>query len=115
MKKYVSLFSFVALFFIGMQSSSAQTTEKQQSPEAIAKQKTAELDKLLDLSGKQQGAIFDVLLDAEQTKKELQQDNVPKERKQIGEESIANNITANFEKILTPLQYATYKRSLIKN
>ena len=43
MKKYISLFSFMALFFVGVQFSAAQSSERQQSPEAIAKEKTYKL------------------------------------------------------------------------
>lgn len=114
MKKYLSFFSFIALFFIGMQFSSAQDAERQQNPEDIAKHKTNEIHQLVKLDEKQFDAIFNILLDAEKNMEEFNQDNISEERKEIGMDVVSKNITANFKKILTPEQYKTYEESLIK-
>ena len=113
MKKYFSLLSFIALFFIGMQFSTAQNADRQQSPEAIAKQKTYELHELVNLTGGQQSAIFKVLVDAEQNMGELvkrdKSDTVEHERMK----AINEKVQANFKKILTPEQFQTYQASLV--
>jgi transcription elongation factor len=114
MKKYVSLLSFVALFFIGMQFSSAQTAQRQESPEAIAKQKTYELHELVNLSGEQQGAIFKVLVDAEQNLSVLNQKDTSDKFRQEGIKTINMRVAEGYKKILTPEQYAIYEESLIK-
>ncbi len=112
MKKYISLFSFVALFFVGMQFASAQTSERQQSPEAIAKQKTYELHQLVSLTGDQQGDIFKVLVDAEQNMGELKKKDVSDKFRQEGIRTVDKRVQEGFKKILTSGQYATYLKSL---
>jgi hypothetical protein len=114
MKKYVSLLSFVALFFIGMQSSTAQTADKQQSPEAIAKQKTYQLHQLVNLTGEQQSAIFKVLVDAEQNMSVLNQKDTSDKFRQEGVKTIDERVNEGYKKILTPAQYKTYEESLVK-
>ena len=114
MKKYISFLSFIALFFIGTQFSSAQDADRQQSPEAIAKQKTFELHQLVDLTGEQQGAIFKVLVDAEQNLSVLNSKKDTDMIKQEGTKTVNNKIEASFKSILTPEQYNTYKESLVK-
>ncbi|GGG56261.1 hypothetical protein [Bizionia arctica] len=114
MKKYVSLLSFVALFFIGMQSSNAQTTERQQSPEAIAKQKTYQLHELVNLTGEQQSAVFKVLVDAEQNMSELVKKDTSDKFRQEGIKTVDKRIEDSYKQILTPSQYKTYEESLVK-
>ncbi|PWK17548.1 hypothetical protein [Xanthomarina spongicola] len=114
MKKYISFLSFIALFFIGMQFSSAQTADKQQSPEAIAKQQTYQLHKLLNLTGDQQGDIFRVLVDAQQNLQVLDKKDNTDIIKQEGTRTVNNNVEASFKKILTPEQFKTYQESLVK-
>lgn len=114
MKKYISFLSFIALFFIGMQFSSAQTADKQQSPEAIAKQQTYQLHQLVNLTGDQQGAIFKVLVDAQQNRQELDKRDNTDMLKQEGTKTVDENVEASFKNILTPEQYKTYQASLVK-
>lgn len=114
MKKYISFLSFIALFFVGIQFSSAQSADKQQSPEAIAKQKTYELHQLVDLTGDQQGAIFKVLVDAEQNLSVLSTKKDTDMIKQEGTNTVNEKVEASFKSILTPEQYDTYKKSLVK-
>lgn len=112
MKKYISLFSFIALFFVGMQFSSAQASERQQSAEAIAKQKTYELHQLVTLTGDQQGDIFKVLVDAEQNMGELKKKDVSDNFRQEGIKTIDLRVKEGFKKILNTEQYNTYITSL---
>ena len=114
MKKYVSLLSFVALFFIGMQFSTAQSAERQQSPEAIAKQKTYQLHQLVNLTGEQQSAVFKVLVDAEQNLGELYKKDASDQFRQEGIKTIDARVNDSYKKILTPAQYKTYEDSLVK-
>lgn len=112
MKKYISLFSFIALFFVGMQFSSAQTSEKQQSPEAIAKQKTYELHELVTLTGEQQSGIFKVLVDAEQNMGELKKKDISDKFRQEGIKTLNERVREGFKNILTTEQYSSYLNSL---
>ncbi|MFV0573375.1 MAG: hypothetical protein ACK5M1_13245 [Xanthomarina gelatinilytica] len=113
MKKYLSFLSFIALFFIGMQFSTAQNADRQQSPEAIAKQKTYELHELVNLTGGQQSAIFKVLVDAEQNMGELVKRDKSDKLRQEGVKTVNERVEENFKKILTPEQYKTYQASLV--
>lgn len=112
MKKYISLFSFIALFFVGMQFSTAQSSDRQQSAESIAKQKTLDLHNLVSLTGDQQGEIFKVLVDAEQNMGELMKRDVTDNLRQEGIKTVNSRITEGYKKILTPSQYKTYESSL---
>ncbi|MCX7548719.1 hypothetical protein OS188_12220 [Xanthomarina sp. F1114] len=115
MKKYLSFLSFIALFFIGLQFSSAQTDARQsQSPEAIAKEKTHELHQLVNLTGGQQSAIFKVLVDAEQNMGELNKRDVTDNLKQEGSITVRKNTEEAFKRILTPEQFNIYMESLKK-
>jgi Spy/CpxP family protein refolding chaperone len=95
-----------------MQFSTAQNAERQQSPEVIAKQKTYELHELVNLTGDQQGAIFKVLVDAEQNMGELVKRDESDKLRQEGVQTVNERVEENFKKILTPEQYKTYQASL---
>tara|TARA_R100001377_G_C3190619_1_gene110413 strand:- start:11 stop:361 length:351 start_codon:yes stop_codon:yes gene_type:complete len=112
MKKYISLFSFIALFFVGMQFSTAQSSQRQQNPEAIAKQKTYQLHELVNLTGDQQGEIFKVLVDAEQNMGELLKKDISDKFRQEGIKTLNLRVEEGFKKILTPSQFDLYENSL---
>ncbi len=112
MKKYITLFSVIALFFIGMQNSVAQN--KQQTPEAIAKLKTYELHKLVNLSGKQQGEVFKVLVDAESNMSAVDSKGQNIQSSQKTKAAILDNTNTRIKAILNPEQYAIYLKSLEK-
>ncbi|MCX7552035.1 hypothetical protein [Xanthomarina sp. F2636L] len=115
MKKYLSLFSFIAIFFIGIQSSSAQDAARQQSPEEIAKQKTYELHELVQLTGEQQSAIFHMLVEAEQNMGALNKKDITDSLRKDGTKTVNETVQAYYRKILTPEQYETYQKSLVKD
>ncbi|MFL0352056.1 hypothetical protein [Xanthomarina sp. GH4-25] len=115
MKKYISFLSILALFFIGTQFSSAQSAEKQQSPEAIAKQQTYQLHELVSLTGEQQSAIFKVLVDAQQNRQELNKRPDADKLRQEGNRTVNERVEESFKKILTPEQFRTYQSSLVKD
>ncbi len=114
MKKYISFLSFIALFFIGIQFSSAQTADRQQSPEAIAKQKTYQLHQLVNLTGEQQGDVFRALVDAEQNLSGLSNKKDTDMIKQEGTRTVNEKVEASLKSILTPEQYKIYQESLVK-
>lgn len=112
MKKYISLFSFIALFFVGMQVSSAQSSQRQLSAEAVAKQKTLELHELVTLTGDQQGEVFKVLVDSEQNMGELLKKDISDKFRQEGIKTMNTRVQEGLKKILTPSQYKMYETSL---
>ena len=69
MKKYISLLSFIAIFFVGIQHSQAQDSNRfveAEMPEAIAKKQTHSLHQMSELTGDQQRAVYKVFLDYQQ-------------------------------------------------
>ncbi|MEO8933254.1 MAG: hypothetical protein ABI295_03020 [Xanthomarina sp.] len=114
MKKYLPFLSFIALFFIGLQFSTAQT-QLNQSPEAIAKEKTHDLHKLVNLTGGQQSAIYHLLVDAEQNMAVLNKKETTDKLRKSGSATVEQNITEGFKKVLTPEQYNLYLESLEKD
>lgn len=114
MKKYLTFLSFIALFFIGMQFSSAQS-DARQSPEAIAKEKTHDLHQLVNLTGGQQSAIFRVLVDAEQNMSALNKNDVTDKLRQDGTKTVNQNLEEAYKRILTPEQFSLYQDSLKKD
>ncbi|WP_418509287.1 hypothetical protein [Corallibacter sp.] len=112
MKKYISLFSFIAMFFLGMQFSSAQASRTTQTtPEAIAKQKTYEIHELVVLTGEQQSGVFRALVDAEENIKALNEKS-DIEAIQKYKAEILSRLNDKIKGILTPDQYKTYLTSL---
>ena len=112
MKRYITLFSIIALFFVGMQNSNAQ--EKKQSPEAIAKQKTQEIHELVGLTGDQQREIFKLLVDAESNLSAIGSTSQNIESSQKTRAAVMDNTNTRIKAILNPEQYAIYMRSLEK-
>ena len=112
MKKYISLLSFIAMFFVGMQFSVAQEKVKQERPEAIAKQKTFDLHQLVSLTGEQQGAIFKVLVDVEQNVASLSKGDMDIKSVQKTRSALLERKKSSIKAILTPEQFKTYSESL---
>ena len=113
MKKYITLFSIVALFFFGMQVSVAQDASKQR-PEVIAKQQTYEMHKLVDLSAEQQGQVFKVLVDEQTNMAGIEKSSNDIATTQKAKAGILKNTNTRLKTILTPEQYRTYNESLEK-
>jgi hypothetical protein len=115
MKKYISLFSFIALFFVGMQQMNAQdATQNRERPEDIAKMQTLDLHNMLELSGDQQRAVFKVLVDAEQNIAALDASNTNITQIQKTKGSIADLVATRLKEILSAEQYLKYLESLKK-
>lgn len=59
MKKYITLFTFVCVLFLGMQTATAQ-----QSAELKAKNKTISLEKPLELTTPQMKQVYQIFIEA---------------------------------------------------
>lgn len=114
MKKYITLFSMVALFFVGMQTTMAQDVNDQR-PEPIAKQKTYELHKLVDLTGDQQGEVFKVLVEEQTNLSGIEENTRSIADAQEAKLAVLENTKKRLKSILTPEQYEIYERSLQKD
>jgi len=114
MKKYITLFSVIALFFFGMHVSVAQNA-KNQRPEAIAKQKTYELHKIVDLTGEQQSQVFKVLVEEETNMTGIEKNAKDIATVQEAKAGILENTEKRLKTILTPDQYKIYLQSLEKD
>ncbi|WP_420574858.1 hypothetical protein [Kordia sp.] len=96
MKKYITLFTFVCVLFLGMQTASAQET-----PEIKAKMKTLELAKKVELSDTQVRQIYPIYLAYVKNNRVENSDALDKVRSQISE-------------LLLPGQKEKFKASFIK-
>jgi hypothetical protein len=113
MKKYLTLFSVIALFFAGTQFSNAQEN-RQQTPESIAKFKTHKMHELVELSGDQQREIFTLLVDAETNLAALNTSTMNIQNTQSARAEVMNSTNARIKTILTRDQYVVYKKYLDK-
>ncbi|MGB1309193.1 MAG: hypothetical protein ACPG6B_09800 [Oceanihabitans sp.] len=59
MKKYISLLSFLAIFFVGMQQSQAQESSKQDAQLVkVAKEEVSRIDAMVSLTNDQKREIY---------------------------------------------------------
>ena len=115
MKKYISLLSFVAIFFVGMHQSQAQDARARElaSPEGMAKQQTHQLHEIANLSGDQQSGVFKVFVDLNQNLNALEGNN-DITAVQRTKATLMENAKGKLKTILNPEQYAIYLKSLEK-
>ncbi|WP_452228014.1 MULTISPECIES: hypothetical protein [unclassified Lacinutrix] len=113
MKKYITLLSFIAVFFIGMQGSQAQETlvAETDRPEAVAKVQTYNLHQLVELDGNQQAAVYNVFVDLNQNLKGLE-GNKDIAKVQGAKASLLETVKAKLKSILTNEQYQGYLKTL---
>ncbi|MDO6596083.1 hypothetical protein Q4512_04095 [Oceanihabitans sp. 2_MG-2023] len=113
MKKYISLLSLIAIFFVGMQQTQAQDSRVAESerPEAIAKKQTYELHQLVELTGDQQVETFKVLVDLAYNEKGLEGNN-DIATVQKAKSTLLEAANTKLRQILTPSQYEAYQKSL---
>lgn len=83
MKRYITLFTFVCVLFLGMQTATAQEEPAQQTPELRAKAKTMDLAKLVELSDEQVRSVYDIYLAYEKNGQSEQGMTLSEARKQI--------------------------------
>jgi len=115
MKKYISLLSLIAIFFVGMQQTQAQDARAQElaSPEGLAKQQTHQLHQMVELSGDQQRGVFKVLVDLNQNLNALEgNDDIT--AVQRTKATLVENANGKLKSILNPEQYNAYLKSLEK-
>ena len=114
MKKYITLFSFIALLFIGTQQTQAQDADRRaavEQPEAIAKKKTHELHQMAEMTGDQQRAVFKVLVELHENLNALDaNDNIA--AVQQSKAALLENTKARMKSILTEEQFKVYLRTL---
>lgn len=115
MKKYISLLSLIAIFFVGMQQMQAQDSRvvEAEFPEAIAKKQLHELHNTVELTGDQQMAAYKVLVDLEQNYKGLEGNN-DIATVQKAKSALLETANAKLKVILTEEQFQVYLRSLEK-
>ncbi|MEM6718396.1 MAG: hypothetical protein AAF611_03675 [Bacteroidota bacterium] len=74
MKKYITLFTFVCVLFLGMQTATAQEVSEdrsQETPELRAKSKTLLLNKKLGLTDQQVRQVYKIYLSHEKNAEEV--------------------------------------------
>ena len=115
MKKFISLFSFIAIFFVGIQQSQAQDsnrTVEAEMPEAIAKKQTHELHQLTELTGDQQRSVYKAFVDYEANMKALKGDDITFVQKTKA--TLMETLKLRLKSILSPEQYQMYLESIEK-
>ncbi|WP_298426512.1 hypothetical protein [uncultured Kordia sp.] len=96
MKKYITLFTFVCVLFLGIQTASAQ-----ESAELKAKNRTVQLQKTLELDTDQSKKIYEIFLAYEKENRVLNADALDAARKKVSE-------------LLEPAQRIEFKKSFMK-
>jgi len=113
MKKYITLLSFIAIFFVGMQSQAQNSRAVEaETPEAIAKKQTYDLHKAVNLTGDQQRATYKVLVDLQQNFAGLSDGNEGLASVQEAKASLLEKSKGSLKKILTEEQFNIYLKSL---
>ena len=113
MKKYITLLSFIAVFFIGMQESQAQnaTAAKGDAPMVLAKTQTHELHQLVGLTGKQQSSAYKVFVDLQQNLQGVSDNNDVATVQKI-KSAVSETTKVRLKSILTKEQFEIYLKSL---
>lgn len=112
----MTLLSFIALFFIGLQQSQAQDSDRAveaEMPEAIAKKQTHTLHQMAELTGDQQRAVYKVFLDYQQNVSALNQ-NSDIAMTQRAKSALIDNVTARLKSTLNDEQFQVYLKTLEK-
>ena len=128
MKKYITLFSLIALFFIGMQHTQAQTKEqrveraeiekRRLNPEYDAKMKRVEKEEAIEIAEKQMKEFHDIIfltIDQQQKTQDYyleSNEDIKRLEKKI--DSIKTSTTFKIESIMTKNQKLKYRGYLEK-
>jgi len=115
MKKYITLLSLIAVFFIGMQQTQAQDSRVAEAefPEAIAKKQLHELHQTVALTGEQQTEAYKVLVDLQQNFNGLK-GNTNITEVQRAKSALLERANMKLKSILNAEQYEAYLASLKK-
>ncbi|MCF1192538.1 hypothetical protein LRR18_13160 [Mangrovimonas sp. AS39] len=110
MKKVISLFGFMLLFFVGMQTTVAQDKKVAASEDLIAqaKQDAIELSKKLHLNGQQEELVLEVFVEAAKNTGEIKKANLEPKLEKARMDVINENLDLKMTDILTPEQYKKY-------
>jgi len=116
MKKYITLLSFITVFFVGIQQSQAQDAKRvveAEMPEAIAKKQTHGLHQISELTGDQQRAVYKILLDYQQNVSALNEnsDIATANRAKV---ALMDNVKARLKSTLNEEQFQAYLKTLEK-
>lgn len=114
MKKYITLLSLIALFFVGMQSQAQNRNGvvEAEMPEAIAKQQTYDIHRTVNLTGDQQREMYKVLVDLQKNYKGLTESNDDIASVQKAKASLSEKTNGVLKSILTEEQFQVYLKSL---
>ena len=128
MKKYIALFSLIALFFMGMQHTQAQTKEqrierveiekRRLDPEYDAKMKRVEKEEAIEIAEKQMKEVHDIIFLTFDQKQKTQDfyfesnEDIKRLEKKI--DSIKTSTTYKIESIMTETQKLKYRAYLEK-
>jgi len=128
MKKYITLFSLIALFFIGMQHTQAQTKEqrveraeiekRRLNPEYDAKMKRVEKEEAIEIAEKQMKVIDDIIFltydQQQKTQDYYLESNEDIKRLEKKIDSIKTSTTFKIQSIMTKKQKLNYRGYLEK-
>jgi hypothetical protein len=115
MKKFITLFGLIALFFIGIQQTQAQDTNRiveAEMPEAIAKKQTFDIHQAANLTTEQQHETFKVLVDLQKSYKDLSESNDDLDAVERAKGPLLEKANGLLKNILTEEQFAMYLKSL---
>ncbi|WP_430411849.1 hypothetical protein [Kordia sp.] len=96
MKKYITLFTFVCVLFLGIQTATAQ-----ESAALKAKDRTVQLQKTLELNAEQSKKVYEIFLAYEKENRVLNADALDLARKKVSD-------------LLEPAQRTEFKKSFMK-
>ncbi len=96
MKKYITLFTFVCVLFLGIQTATAQ-----ESAELKAKNRTVKLEKTLELNSTQVKQVYEIFLAYEKENRVLNAAALDLARKKVND-------------LLQPAQRVEFKKSFMK-
>lgn len=118
MKSYLTLFGFIALFFVGFQTSIAQEdpqTEALKKQTILdhqnAKDQTFALHRVVNLSGEQVSKVNEMFLTIEK-KQRLIDETVDKKDLKLKLDNLQAFKKDSLEEILTESQYSVYLKSI---
>lgn len=113
MKNLLTVFAFVATFFLGLQTSEAQhLSQDKNRPEVIAKTETAQLTETLGLSGDQSRAVFRALVAKEVGyQKNVEGKDANSAAVVAEKKKLDNQLRESMKKILDDSQYAEWLKA----
>lgn len=110
MKKFLGLMAIIFTLTFNIQDTNAQ-----QRPEEIAKNKVAEVSRVLELTGEQQRALWRVFVKKESAyAKQVAGNNLSNASVAAAKKDIDATFEKELQEVLTPEQYKKYKETIEK-